>query len=300
MKRFSIISMILVLTIGCATSPVNDQTYNLKDGVINLVEKMFNESKNNSNLKIAVLPIINEIGDKTELGYSISDFLQIQLFKRNMEIIERERIDAILEEHEFSRSGLVDENYIKKIGKMLSVDAIVTGTIRDFNENYELYVKVINIETGKVIAVDSVSIIKNDDLEKKYNTIVNYNNKVSGAYELEIRKVFFKSDMINGIAIDVFSMPDLVFVLSINDKEIFESRTYDEYPEVNVDEKIKIVLEQDDIVEIKFYDMDMSGYEYLEKIVSPAKDFLRIDKIKQKFVEMSIIGDMDYVIQKIK
>ncbi len=44
-------------------------------------------------------------------------------------VIERDRMDQILEELKLSQTGLVDESQAVQVGKMLGADAIVTGTV---------------------------------------------------------------------------------------------------------------------------------------------------------------------------
>ncbi|MEM9511861.1 MAG: CsgG/HfaB family protein, partial [Cyanobacteria bacterium P01_E01_bin.48] len=48
-------------------------------------------------------------------------------------VIERSQLDAILQEQDLGASGRVDANTAAQIGRILGVDAIVTGTVTEYN-----------------------------------------------------------------------------------------------------------------------------------------------------------------------
>jgi TolB-like protein len=67
-------------------------------------------------------------------------------------VIERSRLDEILAEQNFSLSGAVDSATAARIGKLLSVDAVVTGTILVTEERIEFIARVIQSETGLILS----------------------------------------------------------------------------------------------------------------------------------------------------
>ncbi len=67
-------------------------------------------------------------------------------------VIERSRLDEILKEQNFSLSGAVDSATAARIGKILSVDAVVAGTILVTEERTEFIVRVIQSETGMILS----------------------------------------------------------------------------------------------------------------------------------------------------
>jgi TolB-like protein len=67
-------------------------------------------------------------------------------------VIERSRLDEILTEQNFSLSGAVDSATAARIGKILSVDAVVAGTILVTEERIEFIARVIQSETGLILA----------------------------------------------------------------------------------------------------------------------------------------------------
>lgn len=70
----------------------------------------------------------------------------------DLTVIERSRIDQILKEQSFSLTGAVDTGTAAKIGKILSVDAVIIGTIRIKNGEVEFIARVIGSEKGIILS----------------------------------------------------------------------------------------------------------------------------------------------------
>src|SRR4051794_506094 len=72
-------------------------------------------------------------GTNVDVGKGIVDLLVTDLVKDgSYSVIERKALDKILAEQNFSNSNRADTNTAAKIGKILGVDAIVTGSITEF------------------------------------------------------------------------------------------------------------------------------------------------------------------------
>jgi hypothetical protein len=122
--------------------------------------------------KVAILPF--EI-DSPETGQEFMDSLALYLLKiGKIEVLERDKkyIDKILQEQNFSRSGLIDQQTAAEMGKFLGVDAIVLGraetmeviqktgdsksssptTPAKVKKIDTFSIKVLNVESGLIIA----------------------------------------------------------------------------------------------------------------------------------------------------
>jgi TolB-like protein len=73
---------------------------------------------------------------------------KVKLFK----VVERGNLQAILSELELQMSGLADESAAAKAGKVLGADYLVTGTVFQGKERYELFLKLVRVETAEVLA----------------------------------------------------------------------------------------------------------------------------------------------------
>jgi TolB-like protein len=101
------------------------------------------------NETIAVFDFIgNDINSNT--ARTLSDRLRIELVKYNfINVLERSRIDAILEEQAIQMSGCVDECLVE-IGKLLGATSIITGSIGKVGDYYTINARKINATTGKL------------------------------------------------------------------------------------------------------------------------------------------------------
>lgn len=121
-------------------------------------------------ITIAVLNFKNHTGlagyDKYELG--IPELLITEFSKtKELKIIERERLNKILEEQKLTLSGALDENSARIVGKLLSADYLVTGGIHKGGDTYRIDVHVLDVKTGTVKSAEKVY----GDIEKQIFTM---------------------------------------------------------------------------------------------------------------------------------
>jgi len=77
---------------------------------------------------------------QNRLGEGISDVLTTELAKTNMFIVlEREKLDAILKEHQLASTELITEQSAPKFGQLLGANAIITGSVTQFGVRTETY-----------------------------------------------------------------------------------------------------------------------------------------------------------------
>jgi curli biogenesis system outer membrane secretion channel CsgG len=75
-------------------------------------------------------------GSNQDVGKGISELLVTKLVNDgNYSVIERAMLDKILAEQNFSNSDRADSNSAAKIGRILGVDAIITGSITQFGRD---------------------------------------------------------------------------------------------------------------------------------------------------------------------
>ena len=90
----------------------------------------------------------NDINSNT--ARTLSDRLRIELVNYNfINVLERNRIDAILEEQAIQMSGCVDECLVE-VGKLLGATSIITGSIGKVGDYYTINARKINATTGKL------------------------------------------------------------------------------------------------------------------------------------------------------
>jgi len=112
--------------------------------------------------KIAILPFSYLDKRKSDGGSIVSERLTTRIVKlKKYQVIERELLQNLIQEQHLETSGAVSPETAKQIGKVLGVDAIISGTLLDIEDGMvEVNARLINTESAEVINTASVSIRK--------------------------------------------------------------------------------------------------------------------------------------------
>lgn len=128
------------------------------DELTNQIIKNMTQKKKS---KIAVIEFTDLNKKVTDFGRFLSEKLITKLFLTgSFLVIERNQLEKVMSEHKLNLSGTVDPASAKRLGKILGVDAIATGTITDMGQNLDVNARLIDTETASIFAVASVTIKK--------------------------------------------------------------------------------------------------------------------------------------------
>jgi len=70
-------------------------------------------------------------------------------------VVEREELQKLLDEQNLGTAGRVDPQTAAKIGKLVGARYVVTGVFIDFYGDFRLDARLINVETGEIVKVES-------------------------------------------------------------------------------------------------------------------------------------------------
>jgi len=92
-----------------------------------------------------------------ELGFitkGLADFFEADFAKiSDLKVVERDKVDFILQEIELSQAGLVSSEAAVRIGRLLGAQLMVFGSITQLDsKNTKMLVKAIKVETSEIIA----------------------------------------------------------------------------------------------------------------------------------------------------
>jgi hypothetical protein len=106
--------------------------------------------------KIAVVEVSGAVqGDAVK--NQISDFFQMELLKKGYTVVERSRVQSILNEQKFQTSDIASDEGAAKAGKILNVPAVMLVNIPKFKEDMNMTAKIIDVEDGSVLWIGSGS-----------------------------------------------------------------------------------------------------------------------------------------------
>jgi len=109
--------------------------------------------------RLAIIYFDNSGGDPSmeKLKKGLADMLITDLSNVNMlDIVERDKLDAILKEQKLNNSKDFDPNTVSKIGKLLGAQVILTGGYFEMMGSLRIDARFIDVETGKILKSDGV------------------------------------------------------------------------------------------------------------------------------------------------
>jgi len=221
-----------VLLPGCATTGVKTMNaMSVKE--TETVQSQYTGPKR----RIAVIDFENKTKyGARRLGNSASDILVTELVKSDKFIvIEREKLNKIIEEQKLSMTDLIDQDSAVQAGKLLGVSAIVTGSISQFGVKEEsvdallvqtknqiaqavVDIRVIDVETGEIIYADSGK----SEVKKKFSTALGLGSK--GSYDETIEGEALRAAIVkfvNNIISRINQKPWFCKIVQVKEPDIY-------------------------------------------------------------------------------
>ena len=109
--------------------------------------------------RVAIIYFENSSDDPSlnKLKKGLADMMITDLSNINMlNIVERDRLEAILKEQKLSKSSQVDPATASKVGKLLGAQVILTGGYFEMMGSLRIDARFIDVETGKILKSDGV------------------------------------------------------------------------------------------------------------------------------------------------
>jgi TolB-like protein len=111
-------------------------------------------------MRIAVVAFHDSREDREELPNltaELQEKLINGLVQKQIEVIDRKNLDAILKEKALGQSGILDQSEIQSVGKILGVDAILVGEVLDYGKiitpvaKLDLVCRLIDVKSGRIL-----------------------------------------------------------------------------------------------------------------------------------------------------
>lgn len=108
--------------------------------------------------RIAVIPF--ETTDSLKDAAKMSSEYAVSYFSAQPEItlVDRENFQKVIKEIELSYSGIMSDETALEAGNMLTANYIVTGTVNSFNNNETVFMRLIDVETNKIVTASSAQL----------------------------------------------------------------------------------------------------------------------------------------------
>lgn len=105
------------------------------------------------------------LGDSTGV---MSDLLSDELVRiEGITVVERKRIDRVIEEMDFQMSGWTDAKTVKAAGKMVNADCVITGSVDTLGATLYVTARMIEVESAKVLHSAKMTCATWDEFSRK-------------------------------------------------------------------------------------------------------------------------------------
>jgi TolB-like protein len=146
-------------------NPVHTPQNNLKEQIIDLSQQISNGLTENQKRTIAVIEFVDLKGNITNFGRFLAEELITRLYQtKKFKVIERQLLNKVIAEQKLGLTDVIEQASAQRLGRLLGVDSIVSGTVTDLGKNLRVNARLINAETGEIFAVASTEIIKDESV----------------------------------------------------------------------------------------------------------------------------------------
>jgi TolB-like protein len=112
--------------------------------------------------RVAILPLKPINGRSRQGGLILSERLVSHMAGRaGIQVVERTLLEKILEEQKLGTSGVLNQEEAKEVGRILGVDALVTGTYTPLKaDRLEVHTRLIDAESARILGVAQAKVRK--------------------------------------------------------------------------------------------------------------------------------------------
>jgi len=117
---------------------------------------------------VAVVDFTDLQGNVTELGRFVAEEMALGLVtaRKGLSVVDRTHLKALMQENRLDATGLIDPATARRLGQVLGVEALVTGTITPFADSVRIVAKVLDTTTARIVSAASADLSKNRTIEE--------------------------------------------------------------------------------------------------------------------------------------
>ncbi|HSG70326.1 MAG TPA: FlgO family outer membrane protein [Planctomycetaceae bacterium] len=107
--------------------------------------------KTREQVRVAVCPIYDEDGTLTNIGATMSEDITTDLVQRKVPVVERSVLGTVLPELLVQNTALFDSKTAQRLGQLAGASVVVTGKIVPVNKTGTAYIRMVDVESGKIL-----------------------------------------------------------------------------------------------------------------------------------------------------
>ncbi len=158
MKYIKIFLIIYLLFFFSQYSVPQELNTSEEDAISLITQMVIKNMDKLPNKRLAVIEFTDINGQPTEIGKLLAERIITRLVQhKEVNVVERSKVNKLLEEQNLSLAGLTDSDTAKVIGKILNIDALLTGTLIQVRDYIEINARMINTENALVLTAIRVN-----------------------------------------------------------------------------------------------------------------------------------------------
>lgn len=166
-RPFIFLVFLLMYALGSTASAFAPSTSgdsavsNFDAQMIALARQIADGTHRSNEMHVAVVGFTNLVGKESELGNTLSEEMTTRLFQTGkFNIVERSMIVKVMKEQKLELTGPIDRDSIKNLGKLLKVEAIITGKFVNRPTDVRVFARLIDTTTGEIRSLAAVTLEK--------------------------------------------------------------------------------------------------------------------------------------------
>jgi len=140
-------------TIEITASDENGEQVHKQINVLRIIPKIFSLSQR---MRLSLLPLQPAKGSKEKAALVTDDLLIALIRQQRFHMVERERLEAILEELHLASSKLIEEKSAVRIGRVLAAEGAMMGSIYETSEAIEVVASLVDTETEEILLTKDI------------------------------------------------------------------------------------------------------------------------------------------------
>jgi len=92
-----------------------------------------------------------------QMGEIIAEWLITSLVNTGrFEVVERAQLQKIMKEQQLGMTGMINQETVAKVGELLGVKVIITGSVIQIGNTYEVNARLISVEDGSILSAERI------------------------------------------------------------------------------------------------------------------------------------------------
>ncbi len=172
------------------------------DSYDKLSSKIASAAMKTAHRRIAILPLQPINGRSHQGGMILAERLVNRLAgEAGIQVVERTHLEKVLEEQKLGQSGALNQEEAKEVGRILGVDALVTGTYLPLSDDrLEVHMRLIDAESARILGVAMAKVKKEwQDDAFAIGEVWNVDAPDLGDFPAPLVKLFPNKDLLPGM-----------------------------------------------------------------------------------------------------